>query len=101
MHSYYFNIRCADGSELEDPDGLELPDLDAARDECRKLIAAVVHEETRATESEGNAFHVVDEVGRNVLVVPFSAISRGARDEKMSENVVPIAAQRRARGIRS
>jgi hypothetical protein len=76
MPAYYFHVR-DNGSLLRDPDGIELPDLDAARDECRKLIVSVLREEQRDDELlTGREFQVEDELGRTVLIVPFqSALS--------------------------
>jgi Domain of unknown function (DUF6894) len=75
MPCYYFHIR-DDGVLLEDPDGIELPNLDAAREECRKLILSVLQEEGMTQEfSAKREFQVVDESGETVLVVPFGFVA--------------------------
>ena len=71
MPAYYFHIR-DNGVLLRDPDGLELPDLDAARAECKRLILSVLREEPISEELSANReFEVVDETGRTVLLIPF------------------------------
>jgi hypothetical protein len=44
MPAYYFHIR-DNGTLIKDPDGLELPDLEAARAECKRLILSILREE--------------------------------------------------------
>jgi hypothetical protein len=89
MPSYYFHIR--DHGELVlDPDGLELPDIASARDECRKIVRAVLDEEKWPGEVETDRqFEIVDELGHAVLVVPFKEI------EAMTEPVRRRAARHR------
>jgi len=71
MPTYYFHIR-ENGTLIRDPDGLELPDLDAARVECKILILSVLREEQIDEEFSANRqFQVEDETGRTVLLVPF------------------------------
>jgi hypothetical protein len=71
MPAYYFHIR-DNGVLLKDPDGLELPDLDAARVECKRLILSVLQEEQMDEQLSANReFQIEDETGRTVLVVPF------------------------------
>jgi len=75
MPCYYFHIR-DDSVLLEDPDGIELPNLDAAREECRKLILSVLQEEGMTEGfSAKREFQVVDESGETVLVVPFGFVA--------------------------
>jgi len=77
MACYFFHIR-DNGVMLEDPDGIELADLDAARDKCKKLIRTVLQEEGMTEEFSANReFQVIDELGRTVLVVPFRSILAG------------------------
>ena len=77
MPAYYFHIR-DNGTLIRDPDGLELPDLDAVRAECRRVVVSVLQEEKMDDQRSGNReFQIEDETGRIVLVVPFrSAVSR-------------------------
>jgi len=71
MPAYYFHIRDSD-TLIRDPDGLELPDIDSARAECKNLILSVLREEQIDEEQSANRqFQVEDETGRTVLLVPF------------------------------
>ena len=71
MPAYYFHIR-DNGVLLRDPDGLELPDLDAARAECKRLILSVLKEEQIDEQfSVNRQFQIEDETGRTILIVPF------------------------------
>jgi hypothetical protein len=71
MPAYYFHIR-DNGVLIKDPTGLELPDLEAARTECTRIIVSVVREERMDDPSSANRdFEIEDEAGRTVLVVPF------------------------------
>lgn len=79
MACYFFHIR-DNGVMLEDPDGVELADLEAARDKCRKLIRTVLQEEGMTAEFSANReFQIDDEDGRTVLVVPFRSILAGLK----------------------
>ena len=77
MSAYYFHIR-DNGVLINDPDGLELPDLDAVRAECKRVVVSVLEEEQMDDQRSANReFQIEDETGRIVLVVPFrSAVSR-------------------------
>ena len=71
MPTYYFHIR-ENGTLIRDPDGLELPDLDAVRVECRSLILSVLREEqVDEARSADRQFQVENKTGRTVLPVPF------------------------------
>jgi hypothetical protein len=74
MPRYFFHVR--DGDDLIlDREGLELPDLDSALEECRSLVRTVLNEDQhRAILSPGRQFEIVDELGRLVLVIPFRAV---------------------------
>ena len=77
---FYFNQATRQGY-IEDPDGSELPDLEAARAEAilgaRHLWAAAIVEGKDLT---GERFEVSDEDGRVVLEVPFvDALPPGLR----------------------
>jgi hypothetical protein len=74
MPSYFFHIRDRD-ELLLDPDGLELPDLASALDECARIVLTVLEEERWREKIETDRqFEVVDELGRTLLVVPFNQI---------------------------
>ena len=71
MPTYYFHIRDS-GALVRDPEGLELPNLDAARTECRRVIVSVLSEEQMdGLISADREFQIEDEIGRTVLTVPF------------------------------
>jgi hypothetical protein len=70
VRRYFFHVR-VDGKLLEDSEGLELPSLESARDECSKAIRDVLAEEKWPEALADSEFHIVDELGRTVLVVPF------------------------------
>lgn len=77
MPAYYFHIR-DNGVLMRDRTGLELPDLEAVRVECTRIIVSVVKEEKMDDALSANReFEIEDEAGRTVLVVPFrSSFSR-------------------------
>jgi len=72
MPQYFFHIRNGDAFEDTDPDGEDLPDLDAARAEALQ-IARDFWEDWAHAEI-GMAVEVVDEAGRTVLTVPFADV---------------------------
>jgi hypothetical protein len=69
MSMYYFHIRDGDKFEV-DPDGTELPDIDAAHAEALK----VAHELLREVANLGQkaVIEIADEHGRTVLTMPLS-----------------------------
>ena len=69
----YFHIRDSQGVVLEDSEGLEFPDLESARKECRTIIQSVLNETEDLDRLGDIEFHVVDEHGNTVVVVPFRA----------------------------
>ena len=76
MARYYFHIRDSQGVILTDPKGLDFPDSESAREECRIIIESVVSEsEERDHLSKDVEFHVVDEHGQTVMVVPFPEVA--------------------------
>jgi hypothetical protein len=69
MPLYYFHIRNGDQLEV-DPDGTELPDLDAALTEALKVARELTAE---ILEYDGSTvIEVADSGGRTILTVPFS-----------------------------
>ena len=69
MPMYYFHIR--DGDHLEpDPDGTELPDLDAARTEALKVAQELMAEV--ANLGRRAVIEIADGGGQTILSVPFS-----------------------------
>ena len=75
MPRFFFNIR--DGHDLdEDDEGVELPDVEAARAEA----FATVEELRGELRDAGNIeLEITDETGRRVLTVPFFRAQRGGR----------------------
>lgn len=67
MPLYFFNIR--DGHDVdEDDEGVELPDVEAARAEA----LATVEELREELRGAGNIeLEITDETGRRLLTVPF------------------------------
>jgi hypothetical protein len=76
MPRYFFNIR--DGYDVdEDDEGVELPDIEAARAEA---IATVKELRDELGSDVGTIeLEITDEAGRRVLTVPFSRHSHGGR----------------------
>jgi len=75
MPCYYFHVLDR-GELIEDPDGLELCDLAAAREECSRIVQGILGEEGwRGGLVADRRFQIVDELGRTVLIVPFTALA--------------------------
>ena len=77
MPRFFFNIR--DGHELdEDLEGVELPDVEAARAEA---LATVEELRDELRDAVGIQLEITDESGRRLLTVPFfrSGRERGGR----------------------
>ena len=77
MSRYFLHLRYADQSVVEDPEGLDLPSLQAAEEEAlhgiRDLVAADIrggHEVTL------NAIVIADNQGRHLATVPVRAALR-------------------------
>ena len=69
MPLYYLHIR--NGNKLEvDPDGTELPGLDAAFEEARKVARELVREV--ADLGQDAIIEIADGSGETILTVPFS-----------------------------
>lgn len=76
MPRYFFNIR--DGYDLdEDDEGVELPDLDAARSEAQATVEEL--REELGTEAEGIQLEVTDEEGQRLFTVSFGRHGQGRR----------------------
>jgi len=76
MPRYFFHIRSSDGI-IEDPDGSDLPDLDAARREAelsaRDLLADLLRQ---GVALDGQAFEITDEMGQILERLPFRNVLR-------------------------
>jgi len=71
MARYYLNIR--NGGYSEDPEGQELPDLDAARAEAIDGVRSLLSEDARQGQLDlAAAIEITDGDGRLLLIVPFS-----------------------------
>ena len=67
MPRFFFNIR--DGYDVdEDEEGIELPDLEAARAEA---IATVEELRDELRDAGNIELEIVDETGRRLLTIPF------------------------------
>jgi hypothetical protein len=76
MPIYYFHIRNGDKLEL-DPDGVELPDLDTAVSEARRVARELLGEVTGLGRE--TLIEIADEGGPTALTVPFSSAIRPKR----------------------
>jgi hypothetical protein len=75
MPRYFFNIR--DGYDLdEDEEGIELPDIDAARAEAQATVEELRDQLADAVNIE---LEIVDESGRRLMTVPFFRGGRGGK----------------------
>ena len=79
MPMFYFHIMTPTGDLLRADEGLELPDLEAAREEAIEA-AASFHKDTArgAPDFSGCTFEVQDMCGRQVLTVPFGETRNAA-----------------------
>ena len=68
MPRYFFHIRNG-GDLIEDYDGLELPDVAAARDECSKAMREILAEKEWQAVPLECEFIIVDDLGLTVAVV--------------------------------
>jgi hypothetical protein len=75
MPRYFFNIR--DGYDVnEDEEGIEFPDLEAARAEALATVEELRDELADAGNIE---LEITDETGRRLLTVPFFRGAHGGR----------------------
>jgi hypothetical protein len=76
MPRYFFHIRTGD-AVIRDPDGSDLPNLDAARAEARQaardLLAALLKE---GGVLDGQVFEISDEAGSVLERIPFRSVIR-------------------------
>lgn len=72
MPIYYFHIQGCD-ELIRDLEGVDLPDMDAVRDEAREGARAIMADRVRkGSEPDHQAFRVDDDAGRTVLDYPFA-----------------------------
>ncbi len=75
MPRYFFNIR--DGYDVdEDEEGIEFPDLEAARAEA---LATVEELRDELADARNIELEITDETGRRLLTVPFFRGAHGGR----------------------
>jgi hypothetical protein len=73
MPRYFLNIR--DGFEIDDPEGMELPDFAAALDEATKSARELLAEGARVGLSHSHwTISVTDEAGKVVATVQFADV---------------------------
>ncbi len=81
MPRYFFHTRIGD-SLIEDPDGAELRDADAAWQAARRTIRGLIAQGGHEAELLTAVLEVVDSQGEIVLEFPFS--------EALIEDVTPV-----------
>ena len=76
MPRYFFNVR--DGREVPDEVGTELPDMEAVRLQALATSGEMLREsgENQFWSGTDWSMHVLDENGREVLTLRFSAVAR-------------------------
>jgi hypothetical protein len=74
MSRYFLHLRYADQSVVEDPEGLDLPSLQAAEEEALQGIRDLVAADIRGGhEVTLNAIVIADNRGRQLATVPVRA----------------------------
>ena len=74
MPRFFLHIREAERL-VEDPDGSDLPDLDAARAEAAAAAREIAAERLRAGKGlDARRFEIRDEAGRLLATVPFPEV---------------------------
>jgi hypothetical protein len=71
MPRYYFHIR-AGGDLTRDADGVDLPDIDAARKHAVTMACRAWSERPPEAQDNDETFEITNESGEVVLRVPFS-----------------------------
>jgi len=71
MPKYYFHMREHERF-VEDPDGVELPDIGAAHHEALKAAREILSElVAKGKPIDGQEFVICDETGRRIAAIPF------------------------------
>ena len=75
-----FHLHIRDGDEfIEDPDGSDLPDLDAARAEAVQGAREILAQKVKAGEVvDGQRIEITDDAGTLLATVPFKDAIRAA-----------------------
>ena len=71
MARYYFHVR-AENDLRRDPEGSDLPDIEAARKQAVTMACRIWSERPPESTDNDETFEIVDESGQVVLKVPFS-----------------------------
>ena len=70
MPRYFFNLR--DGIELTvDPDGRDLPSIEAVREEAARAALKIITQPDGRRGADARRFEIVNEAGERVLEYPF------------------------------
>jgi hypothetical protein len=76
MPRYYFHIR-SHGALAEDPEGAELPSLDAAHDEAVQAAREILADKVLSDDIiDGQSFEITAEDGTVLGAVPFRSVLR-------------------------
>lgn len=76
MPHYYFHIRSSTGL-IRDPEGIELPDLDAALTEAKRAARELLADLIKADAVlDGQAFEISDADGEVLARLPFRSVLR-------------------------
>jgi hypothetical protein len=71
---FYFHVRSQDGHDI-DEEGIDLPSIDAARDEARKAAREMVAELVLQAESiDGMRFEIADQNGAVLATIAFREV---------------------------
>jgi hypothetical protein len=71
MPRYYFHVRDENGFR-QDAEGLDLPDIEAARRKALDMACELWSERPPDGAHNDQTFEIADEAGETVLTVPFS-----------------------------
>jgi len=77
MQRFFFDTEI-DGMFVQDRRGLDLPDLESARDEAEHCVRdRIAHRFQTGEDFELEVMHVRDELGRCICRLPYAAYLRG------------------------
>lgn len=72
MRRFFFHLR-EGGTRIEDPEGQELPSLDAAKAEAEAAVREILAERIRSGRAiDGSCVEIADEAGRILATVRFA-----------------------------
>jgi len=73
MPRFFIHVRHGDALS-EDPEGSELPNFEAARDEAWAAARELVADQLRENKFSNGQLEVWDDAGRKLTTVPFDAV---------------------------